>query len=149
MKYEWKIIYILVRTETFVRWDHEIVHGKQLTLNVRGPSYLGLTRSISWFLTPWLLASPGHQQPWYWLCKTGKSWSYMMKNFNYLIYGISVWRNDMKCKYMFMFPLKNLARKELSTLFGKNLFFHCIALLTGTKFDVSHSESWDKSVADI
>ena len=35
-----------------------------LTLNVRGPSYLGLTRSISWLLMPWLLTSPGHQQPW-------------------------------------------------------------------------------------
>ena len=35
----------------------------QLTVNVRGPSYLGLTRSISWLLMPWLLASPGHQQP--------------------------------------------------------------------------------------
>ena len=34
-----------------------------LTLNVRGPSYLGLTRSISWLLMPWLLTSPGHQQP--------------------------------------------------------------------------------------
>ena len=45
-----------------------------LTLNVRGPSYLGLTRSISWSLMPWLLASPGHQQPWYWLWKTGNFW---------------------------------------------------------------------------
>ena len=39
-----------------------------LTLNVWGRSYLGLTRSISWLLIPWLLTSPGHQQPWYWLC---------------------------------------------------------------------------------
>ena len=23
----------------------------------------------------------------------------------------SMWRNDIKCKYMFMFPKKNLARK--------------------------------------
>ena len=38
-----------------------------LTLNVQGPSYLSLTRSISWLLMPWLLTSPGHQQPWYWL----------------------------------------------------------------------------------
>ena len=30
-------------------------------------SYLCLTRSISWLLMPWLLSSPGHQQPWYWL----------------------------------------------------------------------------------
>ena len=49
-------------------------------------SYLGLTRSISWLLMPWLLASPGHQQPWYWLCKIGKSWSYVRKNFNYVWY---------------------------------------------------------------
>ena len=26
---------------------------------------------------------------------------------------MSVWRNDIKCKYMFMFPLKKLACKEL------------------------------------
>ena len=32
-----------------------------------------------------------------------------------IIYGMSVWRNDIKCKYMFLFPLKNLARKELIT----------------------------------
>ena len=49
-----------------------------LTLNM--PSYLGLTRSISWLLMPWLLASPGHQQP----CKIRKSWSYTRKDFNYL-----------------------------------------------------------------
>ena len=55
-----------------------------LTLNVRGPSYLGLTRSISWLLMPWLLTSPEHQQPWYWLCKIGRSLSYSRRNFNYL-----------------------------------------------------------------
>ena len=32
----------------------------RLTLNVWGPSKLGLTRSISWLLMPWLLVSPGH-----------------------------------------------------------------------------------------
>ena len=55
-----------------------------LTLNVRGPSYLGLTRSISWLLMPWLLTSPEHQQPWYWLCRIGRFLSYLWKNFNYL-----------------------------------------------------------------
>ena len=30
-----------------------------------------------------------------------------------IIFGMSVWRNDIKYKYMFMFPLKNLARKEM------------------------------------
>ena len=55
-----------------------------LTLNVRGPSYLGLTRSISWLLMPWLLTSPGHQQPWYWLCRIGGFLSYLRKDLNYL-----------------------------------------------------------------
>ena len=27
---------------------------------------------------------------------------------------MSVWRNDMNCRYIFMFPLKNLARKGLN-----------------------------------
>ena len=83
-------------------------HYNGLTLNVRGPSYLGLTRSISWLLMPWLLTSPGHQQPWhYWLCRICKSWFLSTC-------VISMCSNDIKCKYMFMFPLKNLARKGLS-----------------------------------
>ena len=40
-----------------------------------------------------------------------------------IIYGMSVWRNDIKCKYMFMFPLKNLARKVL-TKFYDALWHH-------------------------
>ena len=54
-----------------------------LTLNVRGPSYLDLTRSISWLLMPWLLTSPGHQQPWYWLYRICSSFSYLRNDFKY------------------------------------------------------------------
>ena len=54
-----------------------------LTLNVWGPSYLGLTRSVSWLLMPWLLTSPGHQQPWYWPCRICESWPYLRKDFKY------------------------------------------------------------------
>ena len=54
------------------------------TLNMRGPSYLGLTRSISWLLMPWLLTSPGHLQPWYWLYSICRSFSYLRKCFKYL-----------------------------------------------------------------
>ena len=76
------------------------------------PSYLGLIRSISWLLMPWLLGSPGHKQPWYWICRIGRSLSYSRRNFNYLcLIGLEEWH---KCKYMFMFSLKNLARKGWS-----------------------------------
>ena len=62
----------------------DLPNRQPLTLNVRGPSYLGLTRSISWLLMPWLLTSPGHQQPWYWLHRICRSLSYLRKNFKYL-----------------------------------------------------------------
>ena len=55
-----------------------------LTLNMRGPSFLGLTRSISWLLMPWLLTSPEHQQPWYWLYRICRSFSYLGKGFKYM-----------------------------------------------------------------
>ena len=54
------------------------------TLNVRGPSCLGLTRSISWLLMLLFLASPGHQHPWYGPCRIGRSLPYLRKYFNYL-----------------------------------------------------------------
>ena len=57
-----------------------------IILNVRGPSYIGLTRSISLLLMPWLLASPGHQQPDidYNVCRTGRSLPCLRKDFNYM-----------------------------------------------------------------
>ena len=75
----------------------------ELTLNVRGPSYLGLTRSISWLLKPWLLASPGHEQPWYWPYRMGKSLSYLRKDFNHLCHiNVEEWHK------MYMYVLCSL-----------------------------------------
>ena len=93
-----------------------------LTLNV--PSYLSLTRSISWLLMPWLLMSPGHQQPWYWLYRTWRSFSYLRKDLSTCVK--SMWSNDIKCKYMFMFPLKNLACRGLKS---SQVFLKCLSAL--------------------
>ena len=62
---------------------------------------------------PWLLTSPGHQQPWYWLCRICRFLSYYGRMLSTCI--ISMWSNDIKCKYMFMLLLNNLARKGLRT----------------------------------
>ena len=40
--------------------------------------------TVSWLLMSWLLTSPGHQQPWYWLCRRGRFLSYLRKDFNYV-----------------------------------------------------------------
>ena len=41
-----------------------------LTLILLRPEYIGRTRSMTWLLMPWLLASPGYQQQCHWLCRT-------------------------------------------------------------------------------
>ena len=75
-----------------------------------GLNYLGLTSAISWSPMPWLLGWPGHQQPWYWLCKLGRALSYMRKISMTCV--MSMWRIVRNCEYMFIFLLKNLARKD-------------------------------------
>ena len=52
----------------------------------RGPASVMET---TWLLMPWLLASPGHQHPRYWLSRIDKFLSYMRKDFNCL-YHVSV-----------------------------------------------------------
>ena len=73
----------------------------------------------------WLLASPGHQQQWYWLCRIAGpclAWARISTTF-----VMSMWSNDIKCKYMFMFPLGNSAHKELtSTLLLYIMMCNCI-----------------------
>ena len=40
-----------------------------LAVLVLQSEYSGITWSIPWRVLSWLLASPGHQQLWYWLCR--------------------------------------------------------------------------------
>ena len=83
-----------------------------LTLKVRGTIYLGLIMSISWLLMPWLLASPGHQQPWYWLCRICRSLSYSKRNFNYLcLISVEKWHRIWIYFYVLS---EKIARKGLT-----------------------------------
>ena len=94
-----------------IYWYMVLTCGHALTLKVRGPSYLGLSRSISWLLMPWLLTSPGHQQPWYWLYRICRSFSYLRKCFKYLCQiNVEEWHKMQIYVYV---PSENLARKGL------------------------------------
>ena len=76
---------------------------------MRGPSYLGLTRSISWLLMPWLhkdISSNDIDYVEY--VGPGLTWEMILSTC-----VISMGSSDIKWKYMFIFPMKNLARKEL------------------------------------
>ena len=76
-------------------------------------NYLSLNWSISWLLMPWLLASPGHQQPWYWLSLIGKLLPWSSKDLSYLCH-INVDEGHKIWIYV-MFPLNNLAHKRVKT----------------------------------
>ena len=60
---------------------------------------------------PCLCALSGHQRPWYWLCRIGKLFSYLRKDYNCLCH-VSM-GNDLTCKYSYLFHLINLAHKGL------------------------------------
>ena len=83
-----------------------------LTLNVWGPSYHGLTRSISWLPMPWSRQDiSSHDIDYIEYVGPSLTWGRILYTC-----VISMWSNNTKCKYMFMFPLKNLAHKELRML---------------------------------
>ena len=80
-------MYVLQWKSFYLNSNYNKLYQKDqltFTLNVRGQSYLGLTGSISWLLMPWRRKEPGHQQPWHWLCRVGRSFSYLRKDFNNL-----------------------------------------------------------------
>ena len=91
-----------------------IVGSVPSTLNVRGPSYLGLTRSISY--SCWCPGSLRRQDissndiDYVEYEGPGVTWGRILSTC-----VISMWSNDKKCKYMFMCPLQNLACKELTS----------------------------------
>ena len=56
-------------------WDRLIIwrctRGYELEVIFTNDERFLRTRSIQWLLMPWLLASPGHQRPYYWARKVG------------------------------------------------------------------------------
>ena len=63
---------------------------------------------------PWLLASPGHKHPCYWLCRMSKFLSNLRKDFNNLCHvNMEEWQKNVN---IFLFPMKNLACKGLILL---------------------------------
>ena len=56
---------------------------------------------MSWLLMPWLLMSPGHQQPWHWIHKMEILLSSLRVNFNNNLQSFHVIpRNDMTGRYI-------------------------------------------------
>ena len=93
-------------TDENVNWN-----SRHLTLNVRGPSFLGLTRSISLLLMTGSLRRQdisSHDIDNVEYVGPGLTWGRILSTS-----VISMWSNDIKCKYLFIFTLQNLARKGL------------------------------------
>ena len=83
-----------------------------LTLNVRGLSYLGLTGQYHGCWCPGSLCHQdisSHDIGYVEYVGPGLTWGRILSTCI-----ISIWSYDIQCKYMFMFPLKNLACKGLT-----------------------------------
>ena len=69
-----------------------VLRNTHLTLLVLKLKSTRRIRSILGLLMPWFLASPGDQQPCYWICRMNGSLYYMRKDFNDLIHlSIANW----------------------------------------------------------
>ena len=73
----------------------------------------------------WLIASPGHQRPWYWLGGIGSFLSCMSEEFKRLC---PLCRNDINCRNMFMFLMENLERKGKGLKFNSRLKIKLVVL---------------------
>ena len=65
-------------------------NNARLTRSVLKPKYSATNRPMSCVFLPWLLASPGHQHQWHWLCS--------------VIRPLSSARSAWKWKYILMLP---------------------------------------------
>ena len=92
------------------------MHWGYLTLPVLKLEYFWWTMSIPCLLMPWFLASPGHQQPWYWICVINESLPSTRKYFSELHHiNIEIlWKIQI---YTYFFSQKFLASQELTLLF--------------------------------
>ena len=122
-----------------------------LTLNVRGQSYLCLTRSISWLLMTCSCSLRRHDI-------STHDIDYVEMVSPCLTWWripttcvISMWSNDIKCKCMFLFPLKNLACKGLrvgslnnldhtqqTTIFQMFVHETCVFLQTNSEIQLTN-----------
>ena len=67
---------VLISLETSVLYHHFNLSGDEIQI-------LWETQYTAMMLMPWLLVSPCHQQPLYWLHRLNRSLSFMKQHFNY------------------------------------------------------------------
>ena len=106
--------------------------------------YSRITWWISWLVMPWILASSGHQQSQYWLCRINRWLSSTMKDFNYLCHlSGEKWQKKQICFSMFLKinsahqGLKSLVTCMLLVVYHPSVHF-CM-------FPSSNSTKWYKT----
>ena len=105
------------------------------------------SRLIPWLLMPWLLGLPGHQQPWYWICRINGSLSSMRKDFNYLCH-ISIVKLQ-KMELYFLFPKQNMSTKWHPSWLSRNELTSEIRCFHTCKRSISHCSAGCISVVSL
>ena len=92
------------------------LYATWLAILVLRLEFSGRTRTIPRLLMAWLLASPGHQQPWYWLCRINRPLSSLRKGYNHLCQlSAEKWWNMLGCFIALIWMSMDLA-DDKSTL---------------------------------
>ena len=124
-----------------------ITQPQWVTLLMLRPEYSGQTRLTTlWLLIPWLLASPGHQQPWYWLCAVWKALSSFGVNFrNMQRFDVEEWCGIQRCFYVF---LENFSLTRLNTLRIEQAGWHFLrqTLIKPFSCQIENELLWQKFV---
>ena len=111
------------RCTTRIPWYHQnpaYTHRILFALTACFWCWRELGQFHPWLVIPWMIALPGHQQPWHCLCRINRSLSSMRKDFNYLNH-LSVENADM---YIIVFWKKNCHVKGLKTLPISSLYYN-------------------------
>ena len=98
-------------SKTVYLCDQKLLIQKNFNPWRAGPSYLGLTMSMSWLLMPWLLRRQDiitHGIVYIEYVHSCPTWGRISTT-----RVMSMWRNDMKSKYMFLCVLEKCARNGL------------------------------------
>ena len=131
-----------------------MLNPSMLTLVVLNLEYCSTARSLSWLLMPWLLTSPGHQHPQYWLYRMNELLSSTIKNFNYLCHlsdekwqqiqlDMSTARQRLKSPQSLSGTSSHPTMVTLVNIMVMN------GWLTSFLFHVNRpSHSWDKAISD-
>ena len=96
-------------------------------------------KSLPWLLMLRLLASPSHQQLWYWLCMVSESLSFMRTGFNYMSHlNVDEW--NVNTMFLFLFIKSTHLPLDKMAAISQTIFSDTLSWMKVLYFDQDFTE---------